>query len=158
MERISIKDHIYELITLAKKHCWNDFPDSYSVIFSEISNDYKSFDEERKRRLRLNAKKTPLSIEDAEQELNRIIEYIYDINFLVYKVTPEKTIIEIRSYFKSSLDPEYRITVKNTPPMVHCKINTPPHNKELHSKFDINWEHNEINDTWFTKLMSRIFK
>ena len=81
-------------------------------------------------------------------ELTRMYHNLYDINLVIYSARKELTVIDIRYYPKSALDHEYRQTVLDKPPMLHCKVAMPPGLDpgfdETIKKFDINWEHYEV--------------
>ena len=58
------------------------------------------------------------------------------------------TIIDIRYYPKSSLNEDFRLTVINNSPMLHCKVAIPPWLAEEKSKFNVNWKHYPLFNKW----------
>nr|WP_321411257.1 hypothetical protein [uncultured Carboxylicivirga sp.] len=146
--KINIKELSDKLIELVRNSCWNDFSNSYAYIISEIVNDDKNFFEKRIERKKQNSKKSLLNIEQAREEIDKIYENLYDVNFYVYKATKNKTIIEIQYYPKSSLDKDYFKKVKENEPMLHCKVSIPIYLQNDKEKFDVNWELGGIRYKW----------
>ena|SRR5690554_270424 len=146
--KIDIKELSDKLIELVRNSCWNDFSNSYAYIISEIVNDDKNFFEKRIERKKQNSKKRLLNIEQAREEIDKIYENLYDVNFYVYKATKNKTIIEIQYYPKSSLDKDYFEKVKENEPMLHCKVSIPIYLQNDKEKFDVNWELGGIRYKW----------
>ncbi len=57
--------------------------------------------------------------------------------------------MEIEILEKSELDVEYRKTVLNDSPMLHCKVAIPPYsNFDKKDKFDINWQIGTFEYKW----------
>jgi hypothetical protein len=127
------------LVELAKEICWNEISDDYLYILTEIQNSSDNFEVQQKRRALENSKKIPGKMQSVILELEILYSNIYDINLHIYEAQSDKTIIEIRYFVKSSLDPAYEEKVIDTSPMLHCKVAHPPSLQEG-EKFDVNWE------------------
>jgi hypothetical protein len=139
---------IASLLNLAREKCWNTFSDDCVFIFTEIINgEFENFRELKKETKNQNAKKKPVSFDQALETLRKLYADIYDVNFYVYRALSNKTIVEIQYYPKSSLDMDFFVKVKNNEPMVHCKIEMPPYQEE-NKKFDINWLHGGFLHNW----------
>lgn len=141
-----IENVIPKLLEMAKDLCWNNLSDNLVYIISKIPNSGGNFKEEEKIRKELNDKTIPMSFDEVINKLLIQYENLYDINLYIYKANKNNTIIDIRYYPISSLDKEYQLTVKNNPPMLHCKVAMPPYKKN--EKFDINWEHGGVRHAW----------
>ncbi len=138
-----IKEAIPRLFTMVRNHTRNYISENYKVILSEIIDNDENLYEKQKKRKKENDKKTPVTLSALMPTLLALYNNLYDINLHIYKATKKYTIIDIRYYPKSSLDPEYRQTVLQKPPMLHCKVLYPMWLSDKKEKFDINWEHYE---------------
>ena len=70
-------------------------------------------------------------------QLNLEFEHIYLIELYIFKVNKKETIVEIEILEKSELDIEYRKTILDNSPMLHCKVVIPPYiGLEKKDKFD----------------------
>nr|WP_294788027.1 hypothetical protein [uncultured Flavobacterium sp.] len=131
-----------QLLELAAVTCWNDISKNLVFILSNISEvKGDDFFKQRINRNKINNSKTPKSFNEAITDLKEIYDSIYDINLYVYKAEKDRTIIDIRYFLKSKLDPDFLKTVIDNPPMHHCKISIPTYFRDKNEKFDINWEH-----------------
>lgn len=142
-----ISDATSSLVDMATDICWNKISRNCEYIMSEIDESIgKNFFERAKIRKKVNDKKSPKSLKVIVAELTAIYENLYDINLYVYKSLPNKTIIEIRYFLKTSHTAEFYPTIINNEPMLHCKVARPfyitksPNSKEPEIKFDVNWE------------------
>ncbi|MBZ4034487.1 hypothetical protein K6T82_06900 [Flavobacterium sp. 17A] len=134
-----IENQTTQLLELVNLKCWNTISKNLVFILSNISEvKGDDFFTQQLNRNKINANKTPKSFKEAIADLKEIYDLIHDINLYVYKSEKDRTIIDIRYFLKSKLDPDYLKTVIDNPPMLHSKI-TLPHLKE--EKFDVNWEH-----------------
>lgn len=136
------------LLNMARELSWNDISGNCRYIISEIKEYQVNFFEERKIRIAENNKKNPVPLVDMMPVLMDLYSNLYDINLYVYNAKKELTIIDIRYYQKSSLEPDYGKTVQEDAPMLHCKVEMPPYYDEKKIKFDINWVHNSLNHRW----------
>jgi hypothetical protein len=143
-----IEEAVSELLELARKLTWNKISDNCKFIVSEIKNSEDNFHVQRRVRKKENDLKIPVTLQEQMPVLQQLYENFYDINLYVYRATKNLTIIDIRYYPKSSLDPEYRQTVMHNKSMFHCKLATPPWLSDKKVKFDINWEHKEWLINW----------
>lgn len=149
----NLKKATSSLIDMAKELCWNTISDDCVYIISEIDDSVgNNFIERAKIRKKNNDKKTPKSLSEIIPKLHQIFDNLYDINLYIYRALPNKTIIEIRYFLKTSHTPEYYPTIKNNPPMLHCKVATPPYASDFFNttkmKFDIHWELDSIRHQW----------
>lgn len=144
--RSEIQSAITALFKLAEETCTNSLSHNLCFLVSEIKPDYTRFKEERKIRIRENNSKTTISFNEAISQLLDQYDNLYDINLYVHKAKRNQTIIDIRFYPLSSLDPEYRDIAKQRAPMLHCKIANPVYCEG--NKFDINWEHGGLKHAW----------
>lgn len=141
------------LINLARGMTWNNFSNDYTYILSEIKDSDKDGMKSRKDMIAENKKKKPVSLEELLPALENIYDNVYDFNLYVYKATKETTVIDIRFYPKMSLDPEFRKTVQDNTPMMHCKVPIPWWRSNDKIQFDIHWEHHVVMPWW-----KRVFK
>ena len=142
-------------IDMATNMCWNKISRNYEYIILEIDESIgKNYFERAKIRKKVNDKKTPKSLNGIVTDLTEIYENLYDINLYVYKSLPNKTIIEIRYFLKTSHTAEFYPTIKNNEPMLHCKVGIPPYvaknsnSTEKQELFDVNWELGGIRHEW----------
>ncbi|WP_298782758.1 hypothetical protein, partial [uncultured Polaribacter sp.] len=164
LKKIELQEKIRKatssLIDMAKDMCWNKISENYEYIKSEIDESIgKNSFERAKIRKKVNDKKTAKSLSEIVSELNAIYENLYDINLHIYKSLPNKTIIEIRYFLKTSHTAEFYPTIKNNSPMLHCKVGIPPYfskhpnSAEKQKIFDVNWElggiRHELNKFWW---------
>lgn len=138
-----IKEAIPGLFAMAKSLTRNNLSENYKVILTEIKDTDENLYEKTKKRKKENDKKLPVTLSALMPTLLVLYNNLYDINLHIYKATKKCTIIDIRYYPKSSLTPEYRQTVLQKPPMLHCKVLHPMWLSDKKEKFDINWEHYE---------------
>ena len=144
----NLSDAMMAVLGMAKESSWNKISNNCKFIISEIKPPLGNFfDEARIRKLK-NDKKTPEILRDVISDLLNVYPNIYDINLYIYKSFSDLTIVEIQYYPKSLLEAEYRITVAENPPMLHCKVAIPPYCFGTTDKFDINWEHNDFRNKW----------
>lgn len=154
MKKESIKEDIQEtsakLLEMGRKLSGNKISNNRLYIFSEIRDidDLSNFSMERKLRKKDNGIKTPVILEKLSPVIENLYENLYDLNLYIYRSLKEYTIIDIRYYPKSSLEPGYRRTVQDNEPMLHCKTAIPPYLLNPEQKFDINWEHKIWNYRW----------
>ncbi|MDH7447818.1 hypothetical protein [Aquimarina sp. 2201CG14-23] len=142
-----ISDATSSLIDMATDICWNKISRNCEYIMSEIDETVgENYFERAKIRKRVNDKKSPKSLSEIVAELTVIYENLYDINLYIYKSLPNKTIIEIRYFLKTSHTADFYPKIINNEPMLHCKVARPFYvTKSLNSnepekKFDVNWE------------------
>lgn len=136
------------LLEMVKLKCWNPISENLMFILSNISEvEGENSFIQRKNRNKLNQKKIPKSFKDVLIDVKEIYDLVYDINLYVYKAEKHRTIIEIRYFLKTDLDPNFLKTVIHNPPMLHCKIMPPPYRNDK-NKFDANWELGGIRHTW----------
>lgn len=137
------------LLEMVNLYCWNDISENLVYILSDISKvEGENFFIQRRNKNKLNKKAKPKNFNEAILNLKEIYDSIYDINLYVYKSEKYRTIIDIRYFPKSELDPDHLKTVVNITPMLHCKIAHPPYFKNEEKKFDVNWELGGINYHW----------
>lgn len=137
-----------QLLDLARRVTWNAISNNCKFILSEIKYSDTNFSEQRETMIKENEKKIPVLLEELMPTLQKNYNNFYDINLYIYKSTKKMTVIDIRYYPKSSLDDEYGQTIINNPPMLHCKVPTPPWRVNEQEKFNINWEHNTLMNNW----------
>mgnify|MGYP003631380885 CR=1 FL=1 len=150
-----IQDATSSLIDMASDICWNKISRNCEYIISEIDESIgKNFFERAKIRKKVNDKKPPKTLSGIVAELTTIYENLYDINLYIYKSLPNKTIIEIRYFLKTSHTAEFYPTIINNEPMLHCKVARPfyatesPNSNKTERKFDVNWELGGIRHEW----------
>ncbi len=136
------------LMKMVQELTWNNIAYNYKFILTEIKDNQKNFHLERKLLKKENDKKFPLKLQELMPALESLYNNLYDINLYVYRANHNGTIIDIRYYPKSSLDQEYRQKILTNPPMLHCKVATPPWLSDKKQKFDINWEHKQWLINW----------
>ncbi|WCO00267.1 hypothetical protein [Psychroserpens ponticola] len=163
-----IQDATSSLIDMATDICWNKISRNCEFIMSEIDESIgKNFFERAKLRKKTNEKKSPKSLNEIVADLTKIFENLYDLNLHIYKSLPNKTIIEIRYFLKTSHTVEFYPTIVNNEPMLHCKVARPfyitelPNSNKTERKFDVNWELGGIRHEWnkfIGKLKYRIWK
>ncbi len=150
-----IRNATSSLIDMAADMCWNKISINCEYIISEIDESIgKNFFERAKIRKKINDKKSPKSLSGIVADLNKIYDNLYDINLYIYKSLPNKTIIEIRYFLKTSHTDDFYPTIKNNEPMLHCKVAIPPYvpkkpnSTEKQELFDVNWELGGIRHEW----------
>lgn len=163
-----IQDATSSLIDMATDICWNKISRNCVYIMSEIDESIgKNFFERAKIRKKVNDQKSPKSLNEIVADLTKIYDNLYDINLYIYKSLPNKTIIEIRYFLKTSHTAEFYPTIQNNEPMLHCKIPRPfyaterPNSNKIERKFDVNWELGGIRHEWnkiIGKFKYRIWK
>ncbi len=141
------------LLNLASNTSYNTISDNCLYLMSEIRVQDKNAFEAAKLRKKENDKKVPVTIDAIMPSLLEIFDQLYEIDLLVYKSRKSVTIIDIQVFLKSSLDLEFRKTVVNKPPGLHCKVAIPFWLDNKKEKFDINWEHNTLNNQFRRLLM-----
>jgi hypothetical protein len=129
-----IGNMVSRLMEIAGEFTFNTYAKDKLFILSEIKNDHPS----SKIVYEENEGKIPQLLSAQVRTLLIMFDDLYDINLYIHKTTSLSTIIDIRYYCKSSLDPAYRKTVIHNSPILHCKIPLPPDYKEG-VKFDIHW-------------------
>ncbi len=172
MKKTELENKIFEatfkLIDMATEICWNKISRSCEYIISEIDeNTAKNYFERAKIRKKVNAKKSPKPLKGIAVELTSIYENLYDLNLHIYKSLPNKTLIEIRYFLKTSHIAEFYPIIITNAPMLHCKVARPsyaaksPNSDKLNKKFDVNWElggiRHELNK-FLGKLTYQIWK
>tara|TARA_R110000751_G_scaffold289097_1_gene395301 strand:+ start:55 stop:609 length:555 start_codon:yes stop_codon:yes gene_type:complete len=159
LKKIELQEKIRKatssLIDMAKDMCWNKISENCEYIMSEIDESIgKNFFERAKIRKKINDRKSPKSLSGIVADLTSIYENLYDINLYIYKSLPNKTIIEIRYFLKTSHTDEFYPTIKNNEPMLHCKVGIPPYvakkpnSTEKQELFDVNWQLGGIRHEW----------
>ena len=143
-----LKEATGSLLRLAREVSYNKFSDNCQFILSEIQNSDENFFLQWQKKIAENNKKAPSTLKELMPELLAQYNNLYDINLEVHTAAEKLTIVDIRCYLKSSLDEDYRQTVMEKPPMLHCKVSTPPWLFESKKKFDINWQHKNILTNW----------
>jgi hypothetical protein len=138
-----IKEAIPRLFEMARSLTRNKISDNYKLILTEIKDSSENFHQQRKINKLVNDKKVPMALVDLMPTLKKLYNNFYDINLHIYKAKRGITIIDFRYYPKSSLNEDFRLTVLDKPPMLHCKVAHPPWLTDKKEKFDINWEHYE---------------
>ncbi len=88
----------------------------------------------------MNEAKTPVELKDVMPGLLQMFDDIYEIDLFIFKSAKPCTIIEIRYRLKEPLEPDYRRSVIDDPPMLHCKLVIPRYLAGKSKKFDVNWE------------------
>ncbi len=156
-----IKEAIPMLFEMARSVTRNKISNNYKLILTEIKDSSENFHEQRKINKLVNDKKVPMSLTELMPTLKKLYNDFYDINLHIYKAKEDITIIDFCYYPKSSLDEDFRLTVLEKPPMLHCKVTHPPWQSDKKEKFDINWEHyeglNKLRLVWLKfKLRTRI--
>jgi hypothetical protein len=138
------------LLEMARKECWNKIVDNCTFILSETKCERNAL-ESRIESKKDNEKKNLKSFDEMIRELNSIYSNLYDVNLYIYKARKNNTIIEVQYFLKSSLMEQHIETLKNDPPMLHCKVSIPQYawiTFEEKRKFDINWELGGIRHEW----------
>jgi len=100
------------------------------------------------------------NLDKVSSTLKENYDTLYDINLQIYRAKKNLTIVDIRYYPKSSLNKDYRETIKENQPMLHCKVPMPPWLSGKKEKFDINWQHYKELNKWkllLFKLKGRQF-
>ena len=143
-----IREAVLKLLDTSRDLTWNKISDNYKFILTEIKDSQDNFRVQRKLNKKENDKKVPVPLEELMPTLQNLYNDLYDINLYIYKATRSLTTIDIRFYSKSSLDKDYRQTVLQNPPMLHCKIAMPSWLTDTNEKFDINWEHKQMLINW----------
>ena len=114
----------------------------------------KNIFERAKIQKKVNEKKSPKQLSEIVADLTKIYDNLYDINLYIYKSLPNKTIIEIRYFLKTSHTAEFYPTIQNNEPMLHCKVAIPPYvakepnSTEKQELFDVNWELGGFRHEW----------
>lgn len=147
-----IKEATDQLLEMAKEHSWNTISSNVKYVIEKVKKDITNggnlFETNRIRKRLLNLKEK-LSLETAIKQLNSKFENIYLIELYVLKASKKETIVEIEILEKSELDIEYRKTVVNQSPMLHCKVAIPPYiGFEKQDEFDINWQLETLEYKW----------
>ncbi len=155
-----IEESVPKLLDIARGLTWNKFSDNCKFIVTEIKNSEKSSHIQRQLRKKENDLKTPAPLQELMPTLQHLYENLFDINLYIYRAEKKLTVIDIRYYSKSSLEPSYKQQVMHEQPMFHCKISMPPWLGNKKDKFDINWEHNEWRIKWkmFWVRIKRLIK
>ena len=144
-----ISNLIPKLLEMVNQSCWNNISENLMFILSNVSEvKGENFFVQRNNRNKLNRQKEPKSFDEVIASVKEIYAMIYDINLFVYKSEKFRTIIEIRYFLKSELEPDYLKTVISNPSMLHCKIAKPPYIENDKYKFDVNWELGGMRHKW----------
>lgn len=133
---------------MARDLTWNNISDNCVYIISEYNDSAENAFERNKIRKALNDKKTPQLLTEIDQELSSLYADIYQIDLYVYRAKKDNTIIEIELLRKSSLDAEYRKTIQDNPPSLHCKVAMPSYYQNKKEKFDIHWQNGTLGHWW----------
>jgi len=155
---LHLKEATSTLLKMARNTHWNTISNNTSYIISEIKNDSRDLRIQRLEKNKANRKKKPITLEKATAELKLIYHNLYDINLEIYKSQNNHTIVDIRYYQKSELEPDYYKAVKNNPPMLHCKIEVPPYASNKSKKYDVNWKLGGLRHEWNLFLSRILFK
>jgi hypothetical protein len=143
-----IEEAIPKLLDMARDLSWSKISDKYKFILSEIKDSEENFHVQRVLTKKENDKKAPGTFSEIMLAFQNLYDNLYDINLHIYRADRRLTVVDIRYYPKSSLDPDYRQKVVHDPPMLHCKIAQPPWLTDKKGKFDINWEHKQWLINW----------
>ena len=147
-----IKEATNQLLEMAKEHSWNKISSDVKYVIKKVKAEItegKNLFETNRIRKRLLSLKERLDLKSAIKQLNSEFENIYLIELYIFKASKKETIVEIEILEKSELDAEYRKTVLNESPMLHCKVAIPPYiGFEKKDKFDINWQLETIECKW----------
>ncbi|MCD9855300.1 hypothetical protein LUD75_11310 [Epilithonimonas sp. JDS] len=144
-----IADFVVKLIEIVNQNCWNTISQNLVFIISDIKEvSGINFFVERVNRNKFIKDKKENNLTETVNYLNKFSDNIYDLNLYIYKAEKDKTIIEIRYFLKSDLDPDYLKNVIDNKPMLHSKVTKPPYIKNNKDKFDINWELGGIRHQW----------
>ena len=143
-----IEEAFPKLLDVARELTWNKISDNCKFILTEIKDSRENFHVQRQLRKKENDKQVPMTLTELMPTLQNLYDNLYDINLHIYRANRHLTIIDIRYYPKSSLDQEYRQTVLNNSPMLHCRIAQPPWLTDKKEKFDINWKHKQWLINW----------
>ncbi len=138
-----IEEAIPKLLDLARELSWRKISENCKFILTEIKDNEENFHVKRVLQKKENDKKAPMTFPEIFPLLQNFYGNLYDINLHIHRACKRFTVIDIRYYPKSSLDPNYRQKVLNNPPMLHCRVAQPPWFSNKNEKFDINWEHNQ---------------
>ncbi len=141
------------LLEMAKISSWNKISDNCRYIITEYNFDTDCVS---KRLYYKDALAMLLPLSDVLSQLIKRYKEIYDLNLYVYAARSKFTIIEFQICPKLLLEEDYRATVVDNPPMIHCKVAIPPYknfpksrsDNSDQNKFDINWQHNTISHRW----------
>ena len=134
-----LKEATHALLRMAHESAWNTLSDHCVYIVSEIRNE-GDFSVERQNRNAENKHKDPQPLSAVMPELLGRFSNLYDINLYIHQAKRDSTIIDIRYFPKSSLEPEYQLKEKDRAPMLHAKVGIPPWHFDKSQQFDINWE------------------
>lgn len=130
------------LLDMARGLTANHISDNCEFILSEISDLPIDAHERRKVIKQQNEAKRPVPLSALMPALCQLYPNLHDVNLFIYHATCDRTIIDIRYYPRTSLSKVHRQQVAANPPMLHCKVATPPWLSLATKtrKFDINWE------------------
>lgn len=146
--KIEVEEATKRLLRLARESTWNKISNNCLFILSEIKNSDDNLHLERKKKIAENNQKIPVGLEELMPELLAQYNNLYDINLEIFKASKEVAIVDIRCYLKSSIDEEFRKTIIEKPPMLHCHVLPPPWLFESNKEFDINWQHRSVLTKW----------
>ena len=139
-----IKEATSQLLEMAKEYSWNKISSNVKYVIKKVDtkvfNDTNLYELNKIRR-KLLEKKPKLNLNKAVEELKAEFENIYLVELYIFNSKKDRTFVEIEILEKSELDEEYRETVIENSPMLHCKIAIPPYiGFDKKEKFDINWQ------------------
>jgi hypothetical protein len=145
----TLEQHLAEatviLLAMARDLAWNKISDHCMYIISNLKEEEEKFGVQAKVEKARYDKIKPQYLDDIMPNILKLYPDFYDINLFVYKASNERTIVNIGYYPKSTLNEEYRKTIENNPPMLHCKVSQPFYcHFNGKKKFDINWQNNSF--------------
>lgn len=148
---LKLQDATSKLLEMARNLTWNKISNNVKFLIKKVRVKEAAenlFEEIRIRKKLLNSKEK-LNLDTAVNQLNLEFENIYLIDLYIFKADKKETIVEIEVLEKSELDIEYRKTILDNPPMLHCKVAMPPYiGFEKKKEFDINWQLETIEYKW----------
>jgi hypothetical protein len=153
-----IEEAIPKLLDLARELSWNKISHNCKFILTEIKDSQENFHVQRVLGKKENDKKVPVTFPEIMPLLQTLYDNLYDINLYIYRAGNQLTVIDIRYFPKSSLDPQYRQKILHSAPTFHCKIAKPPWLTDKKEKFDINWENKQWLIDWKLFWMRRKLK
>lgn len=139
----------HEVRQMALDSCTNVISDNFVYILSEIDPSPEgNFHDQRRRRIKSNNAKEPVSLNEACSILHPKYTSIFDVNIHIHKAKKNKTVIDIRYLRKNKLDKIQQELEKDNPSMFHAKMTRPPYVYDDNVRFDVNWEHQTFRNRW----------